>query len=353
MRPQLQGGDSVRRLVLRQSNRRRRVTPIATLACSWSHRSPAALRNQFCRAPLAATLLRERPRRFVHKAQRSIWSSIQMSPRDSVMGIRRCVAVNAISICTVCGDIRNCGDRKDVTGKGFADRRSVPVVESSSPDVSHAVPIGHVVQHASIRSPPWLVVERRAVCHRPPRSTGGRDDIDGRCRVVHQIVGEKRDPPLVGREPLVEQIALRIRGDHANTVRAGIARHWKYAGRVADRTDRNGTSPGSIRRCWTSRTPASRPLRASSGALATPIGIQQRQYRRTASLRNAGTRAARRPETIGASTASSRDWTAGAARDRLRRIAPRVRCGQRGPRDTRPWSHQPGRRNRPRLCFPG
>jgi hypothetical protein len=50
--------------------------------------------------------------------QRSIWSSIQISLRDSLIGSSRCVAVMAISICTVRGVSTNCADRNDVTGYG-------------------------------------------------------------------------------------------------------------------------------------------------------------------------------------------------------------------------------------------
>ena len=50
-------------------------------------------------------------------AQRSTWSSIQMSLRDSLIGRSRCVAVMAMSIWTVRGVNWNCADRNDVTGK--------------------------------------------------------------------------------------------------------------------------------------------------------------------------------------------------------------------------------------------
>jgi hypothetical protein len=51
-------------------------------------------------------------------AQRSMWSSIQISLRDSLIGSSRCVDVTAMSIWTVRGVNWNCADRNEVTGNG-------------------------------------------------------------------------------------------------------------------------------------------------------------------------------------------------------------------------------------------
>ena len=70
---------------------------------------------------------------------RSTWSSIQISLRDSLIGRSRCVAVMAISICTVRGVNRNCADRNDVTGNGSPI--GVPVESSNRRPQTFATPV--------------------------------------------------------------------------------------------------------------------------------------------------------------------------------------------------------------------
>ena len=152
-----------------------------------------------------------------------------------------------MSIWTVRGVNANCADRNDVTGKGSPIGVPVRFVESSGPDVRDARAIRDEGQDPSVRPPPRLVVERCAVGDRAPRTTGRRDDVDRRRRGVQQIVREKGDPALIGRESLVEEIALRIRRDDVDGRIAGAVcvRDWNQAGRISfGRTESAGSEDG-------------------------------------------------------------------------------------------------------------
>ena len=71
--------------------------------------------------------------------QRSTWSSIQISLRDSLIGRSRCVAVMPMSIWTVRGVNSNCADRNDVTGNGSPI--GVPVALSNRRPQTLATPV--------------------------------------------------------------------------------------------------------------------------------------------------------------------------------------------------------------------
>ena len=123
------------------------------------------------------------------------------------------VAVTAMSICTVPANW--CADRNDVTERSNWRHGAI---ESPSPDIITQKTKSNQNQNSGPMTPPACSATKpRAVSDCPPGATGRRCHVDGRRRVVRQIVREERDPALIGRESLVKEISLWIRRDHPDT----------------------------------------------------------------------------------------------------------------------------------------
>ena len=108
-------------------------------------------------------------------------------------------------------------------GEWLANWRASRTIESSRPHIRDARSVRQEIENPSV-GPPRGLSSNPTVGDGPPGATGRRRDVDGRCRRVRQIVCEKSDPALVRREPLVEEIALRIRRDDSDIRIAGLVR---------------------------------------------------------------------------------------------------------------------------------